>query len=1188
MYLKSLEIQGFKSFPDKTKLEFGRGMTAVVGPNGSGKSNIADAVRWVLGEQSAKSLRSSRMEDVIFSGTAQRRAVGYAQVTLGLDNTDRELDFDSNEVMVSRRYYRSGESEYLINGEQVRLRDIHELFMDTGLGSDGYSMVSQGRVEEMVSQRSDQRREIFEEAVGIHGFRVKRDEATRRLDQAEENLVRLRDIMSELESRIGPLKEQSEKAVRYLALAEERKNIEIALWLRTLAQSDNSVREQAGKTETVRIQYENAEEKLKEICEQEEKAREDANAVTVSIESVTRERSDAQTRAAELDAQAKIDLAEISAGDEEIKRLLAELDDIRISREKLESDILTANEDFEAFKKKSEDLSKQAEESIASSGSLLEEIAACNNERAAALSGIDAIRSDLALASSDENAARSARDEILARIETIDRNRAGRKQADEIRESLDSRQADLDAAQAESAKLKNDRDACDIKLKSRAERARKTKADCEALRLELDRTNSRLAMLEETERNMEGYSGAVKAVMNAGKRGNLRGLRGVLSQLISVQSEYAVAIETALGAAVQNIVTDTENDAKRAMYYLRDGNFGRATFLPISAMKGRDLEEDGLEDCYGYIGIASDIVSCDDDYRDIISYLLGRTVIAEDTDCALAISKKYRNSFKVVTLDGQVINPGGSMTGGSQAKGFGFIGRGAEIDALKSKVSKLEEKYKQAQSADKTAQTEAERAGRELGGCDTLIFRSRDKVMKLTNEVSLLSQRLADVEAADKQLEAEKELAVKRSEEFRQLQESASAKAHEISEKLDAAQTAAQQIEDKLSLLNKRKDDAAEITNTLRMAALDAMRDAREASARADTADARRAEYDARTADINNRIETVRENARKLGEAAEGTKKIADGIRKEAEGFSAKIAELVSEREKFEALSTSLAATERSLRDEKEKLSSELVRLDEKQNQLQTKRDDIIRRLFEEYSLTRAEAEALEINIEGVTAAEKRLSRIKSEIRSLGSVNVGAPEEYKEVSERYEFLSSQIEDSERSKSELLSMISDLTTRMASIFKERFALINESFGKTFTDLFGGGYAELCLEDENDVLESDILIRAQPPGKKVKSLSLLSGGEKGLTSIALLFSILRVNPCSFCIFDEVEAALDDINVTKFAKYVRRMSGSTQFILITHRRGTMEEADVLYGVTMQENGVSKLLMLPASELARQLKLN
>ncbi|MBQ7499366.1 MAG: AAA family ATPase, partial [Clostridia bacterium] len=376
MYLKSLEIQGFKSFPDKTRLEFGRGMTAVVGPNGSGKSNIADAVRWVLGEQSAKSLRSSRMEDVIFSGTAQRRAVGYAQVTLGLDNTDRELDFDSNEVMVSRRYYRSGESEYLINGEQVRLLDIHELFMDTGLGSDGYSMVSQGRVEEMVSQRSDQRREIFEEAVGIHGFRVKRDEATRRLDQAEENLVRLRDIMSELESRIGPLKEQSEKAVRYLALAEERKNIEIALWLRTLAQSDNSVREQAGKTETVRIQYENAEEKLKEICEQEEKAREDANAVTISIESVTRERSDAQTRAAELDAQAKIDLAEISAGDEEIKRLLAELDGIRISREKLESDILTANEDFEAFKKKSEDLSKQAEESIESSGSLLEEIAA--------------------------------------------------------------------------------------------------------------------------------------------------------------------------------------------------------------------------------------------------------------------------------------------------------------------------------------------------------------------------------------------------------------------------------------------------------------------------------------------------------------------------------------------------------------------------------------------------------------------------------------------------------------------------------------------------------------------------------------------------------------------------------------------------------------------------------------------
>ncbi|WP_448919493.1 chromosome segregation protein SMC [Eubacterium sp.] len=1188
MLLRSLEMQGFKSFPDKTELNFGKGITAVVGPNGSGKSNISDAVRWVLGETSTKSLRGSKMEDVIFGGTSKRKALGFAQVMLTLDNSDGTLKDHGEIVTVTRRYYRSGESEYKIDGESVRRKDIHELFMDTGLGSDGYSMVGQGKIDSIISAKNEDRRELFEEAAGISRFRHKRKDAERRLDQAQENLVRLLDILGELESRVGPLKKQSEKAQKFLEYSEEKKTLEIGVWLNKINRFTVELREQEHKIDAVKASYEVSENDLAAIEKELEEVAEKVTSINLAIEQSRLGASGYEEEALRKDGEISVLNATLEHNNETIERLTADITDADGTGATLDEQIDAKNKTIAENEKLIAD--KKAElESVANELSKVQnenmEISDKTVELNQTLTALTIKLSDSKVKMSQ---ATSSIDEINSRKDTIaSQIEATQKDIDYTQSQADESNKNLEFLKERIEEYENSLGGYQMKVDAKKQKAEKIKQDAERLARQMAEKSDRARVLDDLEKNMEGFSGAVKAVLKQSQNKALPGVHGTLSQLITVDNENSTAIEIALGAAMQNVVVSTESDAKRAINYLKQNNVGRATFLPISAIKPRYMEEKNLDDNFGFVDVASNLVDCDEQYRDIVENLLGRVMVVEDIDCAIAISKRYKNRYKIVTLDGQVMNPGGSMSGGSKGKGSGVLSRANLIEELKSEAQKIGDELKDVQAELKKAVEDANSAVADLQGADADLRNAKEEYIRAEGDAKLISDKLQSFINQRDTMCREQENSEGRILLFNQAVENAKQEAVEIEKQMADTEAELNSVSTGAKELSSKRDEIREKTEQINLELVTLTKDSEAARLSVEELELRKSTQSDRVKNITDEINEIKAKNENLMLSINDVKAQADELRQKASESNDAVTQKIEDRNELEKRSNELRAKEKATLTDKEKLSGDIVRLEERKANMKKEYDELGDMLFEQYELTKPEAQALGIVIDDMAEAKKRLHEIKVAIRGLGSINVGAIEEYKEVSERYNFLKEQTDDIEQSKKELAKIIDDLTSSMSEKFMAQFNKINTEFKTCFADFFGGGNGEIILEEPDNCLESAIEIKIQPPGKSVQNINLFSGGEKSLAAMALLFSVLKVQPSPFCIYDEVEAALDDVNVERFAKYMRRMTDKTQFISITHRRGTMEEADVLYGVTMQEKGVSKLLELQSAELAQQMGL-
>ena len=1189
MLLRTLEMQGFKSFPDKTELTFGKGITAVVGPNGSGKSNISDAVRWVLGETSTKSLRGSKMEDVIFGGTSTRKPLGFAQVVLTLDNSDNSLKDKGEIVTVSRRYYRSGESEYKIDGEIVRRKDIHELFMDTGLGADGYSMVGQGKIDSIISAKNEDRRELFEEAAGISRFRHKRKDAERRLEQAQENLVRLLDILGELESRVGPLKTQSEKAKKFLEFSDEKKTLEIGVWLSKINKFTNELRMQEHKIDAANVSYEQCNTELENIESEIESVLAKITEINLEIE-----QSRSGVAAFEEEAVRK---------EGEIQVLNATLDHNNETIERLKNDISAADDTGLSIDEQIAAKHAFIEENDAKSQAKHIELQAVTNELNKIISDNDDISgqssqltkelADLTLKLSDCKVkcsqAVSSIEEIKSRLSAIDETvQSVDKEIETASAQKQETEDNITFIKERIAEYENSMDGYRLKLKNKTEKAEKIKADYDKLVRSLEEKQSKARMLSDLEKNMEGFAGSVKDVMRQSASKALSGINGTLAQLISVDNDYSTAVEVALGAAMQNIVVDNEADAKRAINYLKQNNQGRATFLPVSAIKPRYIDEKNLDDNFGFVDIAANLVDCDAKYKNIVSNLLGRVMIVEDIDCAIGISKRYNNKYKIVTLDGQVMNPGGSMTGGSRSRGAGILSRANMIDELNAEAEKIKAQVDEIAQSYKKAMEEANLAAADVQGADADLRNAKEELIRAEGDDKLASDKLKSLGDRKAALISEKENADGRIMLFEEADKKASRESDAVQNQINDVEAKLGEISNGVDELTQKRETVRKRSEKINLELVTLAKDTEAAKLAVDELELRKSTQSDRVKSITDEIEQYEAKNQNLMLSISDVQSTVNELRAKAKSADDAIRDRITYRDNCEKRNVELRTEEKTKTSDREKLSAELVRLEERKNNMQKEFDDLNDMLFEQYELTRPEAEALGIVIENMAEAKKRLHEIKVAIRALGSINVGAIEEYKEVSERYEFLKEQIGDIEKSKSELQNIIEDLTSSMSEKFLTQFKKINEEFKVSFADFFGGGKGELILEEPDNCLESAIEIKIQPPGKSVQNINLFSGGEKSLAAMALLFSVLKVTPSPFCIYDEVEAALDDVNVERFAKYMRKMTDKTQFISITHRRGTMEEADVLYGVTMQEKGVSKLLELQSAELAAKMGLD
>lgn len=1181
-------MQGFKSFPDKTELNFGKGITAVVGPNGSGKSNISDAVRWVLGETSTKSLRGSKMEDVIFGGTSKRKALGFAQVMLTLDNSDGTLKDHGEIVTVTRRYYRSGESEYKIDGESVRRKDIHELFMDTGLGSDGYSMVGQGKIDSIISAKNEDRRELFEEAAGISRFRHKRKDAERRLDQAQENLVRLLDILGELESRVGPLKKQSEKAQKFLEYSEEKKTLEIGVWLNKINRFTVELREQEHKIDAVRASYEVSENDLAAIEKELEEVAEKVTSINLAIEQSRLDASGYEEEALRKDGEISVLNATLEHNNETIERLTADITDADGTGATLDEQIEAKNKTIAENEKLIAD--KKAElESVANE---LSKVQNENMEISDKTVELNQMLTALTIKLSDSKVkmsqATSSIDEINSRKDTIaSQIEATQKDIDYTQSQADESNKNLEFLKERIDEYENSLGGYQMKVDAKKQKAEKIKQDAERLARQMAEKSDRARVLEDLEKNMEGFSGAVKAVLKQSQSKALPGVHGTLSQLITVDNENSTAIEIALGAAMQNVVVSTESDAKRAINYLKQNNVGRATFLPISAIKPRYMEEKNLDDNFGFVDVASNLVDCDEQYRDIVENLLGRVMVVEDIDCAIAISKRYKNRYKIVTLDGQVMNPGGSMSGGSKGKGSGVLSRANLIEELKSEAQKIGNELKEVQAELKKAVEDANSAVADLQGADADLRNAKEEYIRAEGDAKLISDKLQSLINQRDTMCRELENSEGRILLFNQAVENAKQEAAEIEKQMADTEAELNNVSTGAKELSSKRDKIREKTEQINLELVTLTKDSEAARLSVEELELRKSTQSDRVKNITDEINEIKAKNENLMLSINDVKAQADELRQKASESNDAVTQKIEDRNELEKRSNELRAKEKATLTDKEKLSGDIVRLEERKANMKKEYDELGDMLFEQYELTKPEAQALGIVIDDMAEAKKRLHEIKVAIRGLGSINVGAIEEYKEVSERYNFLKEQTDDIEQSKKELAKIIDDLTSSMSEKFMTQFNKINTEFKTCFADFFGGGNGEIILEEPDNCLESAIEIKIQPPGKSVQNINLFSGGEKSLAAMALLFSVLKVQPSPFCIYDEVEAALDDVNVERFAKYMRRMTDKTQFISITHRRGTMEEADVLYGVTMQEKGVSKLLELQSAELAQQMGL-
>ena len=1186
LYLKSLEIQGFKSFPEKTRLTFEKPITGIVGPNGSGKSNISDALLWVMGEQSTRTLRGGKMEDVIFGGTQRRSQVGFAEVTLILDNTDGRLGLDAAEIMLTRRYYRSGESEYYINRSLVRLKDISEILMDTGLGREGYSVIGQGKISEILSTKSKDRRDIFEEAAGISRYRHRKEESERKLQQTEENLVRIGDKVSELELQIDPLREQAEVAKRYLLLRDELRGVEIAVWLREL----DTLKTRADKAETDHITAkktcETAKAELDEGYDKLEVMAEKSRECDVESESVHELISGAESRQGEIESDAAVLRSTIESNITQIERISSELstqdaehDGVGEQISEREIRLTEINSERNSLDEQASALNAELQEIAGSAGESAQETVALMKSESDNQAALSDTRAQLsALASQAQvlfDTETSVKHEHAAALDCLSERAAGYEEC----------RAGLAKAKEDVLSLGNVADGLTLRLQNRVRKEEEAGEKRNRLSLEIKSLENRRSLLAEMEKEYRGYSAAVKLVMQEFGRGSLKNIHGTVGSLIKTGDRYAVAIETALGGAMQNIITDTAEDAKNAINLLKRRDGGRATFLPISTIKGNVLSRNEAGNGPGVEGLALELVEYDPVYSGVYASLLGRVVIADNLNNAIRIAESSGHRFKIVTLDGQVINAGGSMTGGSAASNAGVLSRANELEQLQSRIGsqnaeflKTEREYAECLREKNAAEYELATARAELREAEDRLIRQEGEESHFTQ---LVEAAKASIESFDSELlMINQKIAVNSSE-------TESAK-----EKIQAYESFGAEIKARIDEAIKGRDRLAEerdrvneAVSELRagIASLEAEKDelmksvSQLTAIRAGMIGSRERQLEA--------IEALKAQNTEIRLEIQDKEKLLNTARKEITSYKQRLTKLNEKKLSLEAERTSKTREYQTRNNEITNLELECSRLEQRKATAQLEEKQIIDKLWDIYELSRSAAVNASSKIDNVTEAQKRISSLKRQISELGSPNIGAIEEFERVNTRYSFLTTQRDDVEKAKAEILGIISEITNQMKDIFIREFNIINESFEKTFRELFGGGHATLELEDSEDVLGCGIEIHVQPPGKSLKTLTLLSGGEKAFVAIAIYFAILTVRPPPFVVMDEIEAALDDVNVLRFATHLRRMSNNTQMIVITHKRATMEESDVLYGVTMQELGVSNILRIDLEEAERHI---
>jgi len=1178
MRLKSIEMTGFKSFADRTFVEFGNGITAIVGPNGSGKSNISDAVRWVMGEQSAKSLRSGNMQDVIFSGTQKRKPLGFAEVTLVVDNSDRALKIDFDEVAVTRRVFRSGESEYFINKTAVRMKDVHELFMDTGVGRDGYSIISQGKIAEILSNKPEERRQMFEEASGITKYRYRKEEAQRKLGRTTENIVRLNDIITELENQVGPLKNQSEKAKKYLTLRDELRVLDVNVSLyniekhkKTLAEINGIYDNLLSQIDEVNIQVEKIEKDTAAVFENIGVQDEALNQKREELEKINGVRSEYQSDIAILNNRIENNI-------DGIKRIENEIEELKLKAKELEADITgrgSSDELYDSYNSvqaEIKDVEKklaEKDETIAAKTSQLE---GANTELIEKMNETSELKYRITGNASLKNS-------LAERAVAIERELSDRMaDFNKLNDNLKKAEANLNEKQTEYAnhnvRLNNDR----AKLDSEKDELELLQKQLNADKNTIAQQKSRLKLLLDLENSFDNYSRSVKSVMNAYNKKELKGavLYGTVAQLVNVSKKYSVAIETALGGAAQNIVTGTEQDAKAAIAYLKNTKQGRATFLPVSVCKGDIMDDRGLVNEPGYIGIGAKLVVCDSKYVGIVNQLLGRIVVVDNIDNAIKIANKNNHRYRIVTLEGELLAPGGSMSGGSRQQSGGIFSRANELADLQkiipqneSKLLEDEKKFndkKDSIAVLSNAVVKAQEQQKELS----------ENLLSLRMEVKHCAEFAENVNAAKSAIEAEKKQLELQLEDIAELDETGNEQIAKLNAEIENYKAAANAHKENLVILENEREKVSAQLLELKMKLGEIKKDIERFNEIEQLSNARKTENELA-------IERKHENIAEIKENIEGLKDDVEFKNKQIIDLDNDILKLREEIDDGENQRRKLQDSIKAMQEELKKahesqmnLQQEQSRLDNKKAKSETELENIVNRLWEEYELSLIAAEQVKTEMESVTEATKQISSLKNQIKSLGNINVDSIEEYKAVKERYDFLTSQREDLLKAQSDLESVISEMLEIMRIQFADKFKEISGHFSQIFVELFGGGKGAIKLTDPSNVLESGIDIEVNPPGKAIKSIMQLSGGEQAMVSIALLFSILKVRPAPFCILDEIEAALDDVNVYRFADFLNKNIGKTQYIVVTHRRGTMESANILYGVTMQEKGVTKMLAL------------
>lgn len=1177
MFLKRLELQGFKSFADKTVLDFTDGATAVVGPNGSGKSNISDAIRWVIGEMSAKQLRGSNMQDVIFAGTESRKRLNFAEVSLVLDNSEHVFDIDFDEVIVTRRLFRSGESVYQINRANCRLKDIHELFMDTGLGRDGYSIIGQGNVSQIVSTKAEDRRSLFEEAAGISKYRYRKEEAARKLTSVEENLVRINDITTELEGQVGPLKKQSEKARKYLDLYTEYKALDVNLSLITIDKSriageetDKLYSEVEAELSDMRAKSSQTELKISAIHEDNSKKDREKDAQNESLRQNEAEMSELAKDISIAENDIKNNNANLKRADDEIetinrrnieRRAQIESDKALIDGKNSEAqEILTR---FDALKSDNSDMADKQEE-------MHNKIESLKSDVIELLNGVASERAKI-------GGMETLRQNFIERRETLE------AEIKNFKEGVENTENEIKEAEAQIKEKREKRDKVRVTVERHGANAEKLNEEIRALvgafndaNVEYNSKVSKKRILEGMENDYSGYARSVKAVLKSEELKRLA-IYGTISGLIDVKKEYVTAIESALGGAMQNIIVESEEDAKEAIAYLRRTNSGRATFLPVSSVRGRTLDNaNAVSKSRGYIGIGSDLISYDKKYDGVIKSLLGRVVVVDNIDNGIAMSREFGYKFKTVTLEGDILNAGGSMSGGSVNKQSGFLSRATEIKSLGKDIVTLADKLKELKAKRETLENDLRVVNNQLSSYVPLLREYEDEILRLEAASEHMKQSLENGGGTEQNYTNELEQIEKQlsgsSEEIALILQSARSKQNEA----DSKQKEIEELEESYNELVSQKEEKSQslMDETLKLAALEnEIKSLNSKIAETET-------------EIQNSVNDIavknadkeriqRESEGLYGKIAEKEKLIAQK-QQISEDIKARIAKIDAEKEKNGEALQLIQNSNKDLTDKLLNLQQELLRLENKREKLNAEGENTLSRLWDEYELTYTTALEIRTEVENEKEAFARLATLKAQIKSLGSVNVDAIEEYTAVKERFEFLTTQKTDLEKSKDNLNKIISSMEELMEEHFTKNLEEINKSFSQVFRELFGGGSGKLYLSNPDEVLQSGVEIEVQLPGKGLQNINLYSGGEKSFIAIALLFAILRVKPTPFCILDEIDAALDDVNVSRFATYLKNYVDRTQFIVITHRRGTMEAATILYGVTMQEKGVSKLLSL------------